>query len=117
MVSLKNSGFPWNHTRYQRFDDRFEFLDVENPSVNTYGKSMVSLKTSGFPWNHTRYQRSDLRFEFLDVENPSVNPYGKFMVSLKIDAFLTFADTPAINQSNKQFILARLFSTRKRIIS
>src|SRR6202044_4211633 len=61
MVSLKTSGFPWNHTRYQLSDLRFELLDVENPSVNPYGKFMVSLKTSGFSWNHTRYQRSDLR--------------------------------------------------------
>jgi hypothetical protein len=48
MVSLKISGFPWNHTRYQRFDLRFELLDGGNPLVNPYAKFMVSLKIDVF---------------------------------------------------------------------
>ncbi len=74
---------------------------------------MVYQKASGSPQNHTRYQRSDLIFEFLDVGNSSVNPDGNFMVSLKIDVFFTFAD----RQASRQFMFARLFSTRKRISS
>jgi hypothetical protein len=38
------------------------------------------------------------------------------MVSLKIDVFLTFADRQASKQASRQFMFARLFSTRKRII-
>jgi hypothetical protein len=48
MVSQKTSGFPQNHTRYQGSDLIFEFLDVENPSVNPYGNFMASLKIDVF---------------------------------------------------------------------
>jgi hypothetical protein len=48
MVSQKTSGFTQNHTRYQGSDLIFEFLDVENPSVNPYGNFMVSLKNDVF---------------------------------------------------------------------
>jgi hypothetical protein len=48
MVSQKTSGFTQNHTRYQGSDLIFEFLDVENSSVNPYGNFMVSLKIDVF---------------------------------------------------------------------
>jgi hypothetical protein len=48
MVSIKTSGFPWLHTKYQLSDLRFDFLDVENPSVNPYRKFMVSPKIDVF---------------------------------------------------------------------
>jgi hypothetical protein len=48
MVSIKTSGFPWVHTKYQLSDLRFEFLDVKNPSVNPYRKFMVSRKSMFF---------------------------------------------------------------------
>jgi hypothetical protein len=48
MVSQKTSGFTQNHTRYQGSDLIFEFLDVENPSVNPYGNFIVSLKIDVF---------------------------------------------------------------------
>jgi hypothetical protein len=44
MVSIKTSGFPWVHIKYQLSDIRFEFLDVKNPSVNPYRRFMVSVK-------------------------------------------------------------------------
>jgi hypothetical protein len=66
MVSPKTSGFPWVHTKYQLSDLRFEFLDVENPSVNPYGKFMVSLKIDvSHLCGHTSKQASR-QFFFLD---------------------------------------------------
>ncbi len=44
----KTSGFPQNDTRYQGSDLIFEFLDVENTSVNPYGTFVVSLKIDVF---------------------------------------------------------------------